>query len=194
MVRVNARVDHSDEHVRALRKRMRLRQAQLGEAVLGRVAAGRRLVLLQGKEVVRLCRSDEPIAFQGAYNGGHRTTIRNAPAIQRRIGQLKALTFDARQPEPTLQCIDLLGADRIGKFDHDFVRHESALAGRRCAARPLPVCLLRPALVWQIVINDRTGRRIALRHRHDDPGDYGTPTGAAKAATTARADRPADVR
>lgn len=146
MVRINARVDHSDEHVRALRKGMCLRQVQLGEAVLGGISPGRRLVFLQGKEVIRLCRSVEPIAFEGTYNGGHRTTIRNAPAIQRRVGQLKTLTFDARQPESALQGIDLLSADRIGKFDDDFIRNKSALVGRRRAARPLPVRLLRPPL------------------------------------------------
>src|SRR5262245_26195976 len=110
MVRVNTRVDHSDKNVRTLRKGVRLRQVQLGEAVLGRVGRGRRLVLLQGKEVVRLCRGDEPIAFEGTYNGGHRTTIGNAPAVERRVRQLKALTFDARQPESALQCIDVLRA------------------------------------------------------------------------------------
>jgi hypothetical protein len=96
-----------------------------------------------------------------------------------------------------LQGIDLLGADRIGKFDHDFIWHKSALIGRRRAARPLPVRLLRPALAGWIVINDRTGRPIALRDCHDDPGDDRAPAGAAKAATAtsaARADRPADVR
>ena len=170
---------------------MRLRQAQFGEPILRRVAFGPGFVLLQHEQVIRLRPGHEAIGLELAHDRCDRAAAGNAPAIQRRARQLERLAFEARQPVPALQRLDLLCADRIGKLDDDFIGHEPALVRRRRAACAAAV-RLRAARPWRAVINNVWTRGIALRQPHDDAGHDAAPAGPAMPAAgiTTAASRP----
>ena len=147
MIGIDAGVDDRHRHVVAFGEGVRLRQMQLGEFVLRSVAFGRclRLILLQREQVIRLRRGDDPIGFQRTHHRGDRAAIRNPPAEQSRTGQLERLRFDAGEPMPALQRVDLLRTDRVGDFDHYFVGHQPPFVGRRRPARSAPRRALRQA-------------------------------------------------
>ena len=91
---VDAGIDHRNQHIVAFGERVRLRQMQLGEFVLRGIAFAFWLSLcLKGKQIIRLRRRDEPVALQRAHNRGDRATVRDAPAVQRRVRTVEMSGF-----------------------------------------------------------------------------------------------------
>ena len=68
---IDARIDYCDQDIVTFGDLMRLRQMQLGQFILRRIALGFAFALLQREQIIRLRRGHHLVGLQLADHGRH---------------------------------------------------------------------------------------------------------------------------